>query len=64
MTIPRGQSHMVGSWETVVIATLHTDLVHNLAHNYVSIKPSSSWARVIYRISFGIKGEYSGDYKK
>ena len=40
-TIPRGQSHKVGSWE-VVIATLHTDLVHNLAHNYVSIKPSSS----------------------
>jgi hypothetical protein len=39
-TIPRGQSHMVGSWE-VVIATLHTDLVHNLVHNYVSIKPSS-----------------------
>jgi hypothetical protein len=33
---------MVGSWE-VVIATLHTDLVHNLVHNYyVDIKPSSS----------------------
>ena len=35
---------MVGSWE-VVIATLHTDLVHNLLvplMSYVSIKPSSS----------------------
>ena len=34
---------MVGSWE-VVIATLHTDLVHNLLvplMSYVSIKPSS-----------------------
>jgi hypothetical protein len=43
-TIPRGQSQMVGSWE-VVIATLHTDLVHNLLvplMSYVSIKPSSS----------------------
>jgi hypothetical protein len=40
-TIPRGQSHKGGSWE-VVSATLHTDLVHNLAHNYVLIKPSSS----------------------
>ena len=42
-TIPRGQSQMVGSWE-VVIATLHTDLVHNLLvplMSYVSIKPSS-----------------------
>ena len=36
---------MVGSWE-VVIATLHTDLVHNLLvplMSYVSIKPSSSY---------------------
>ena len=35
---------MVGSWE-VVIATLHTDLVHHLLvplMSYVSIKPSSS----------------------
>ena len=34
---------MVGSWE-VVIATLHTDLVHNLLVpliSYVLIKPSS-----------------------
>ena len=38
---------MVGSWK-VVIATLHTDLVHNLLvplMSYLSIKPSSSYSQ-------------------
>ena len=40
---------MVGSWE-VVIATLHTDLVHNLLvplMSYVSIKPSDIIIRTL-----------------